>query len=287
MNADNCKRLHLGVLAGCGVLLLAQATSAGADEVCRFSGTTDYAGSIEVTTEAAEKDGLLGLDVVVRFRATATVLAHIHYLAEEVTTWRDGALESAAVNNRYLFDGGIVRQQWDVFQRRPDGLDGHRVQGKRLAEFRRKHPGFVQHWDPETFGSPWLRDYGRAAPDIRPDLGLDRAQLLPGLRTPLALGFYWVRFLPRGGSDLPVFLPGFKGERLVNLPFRVSHWSGGKLVRVTLRYHALSTAPASTASAWTSTDGHLLQLAFELHGPRGSARGLIKAEGCAEKSAAR
>jgi hypothetical protein len=47
-----------------------------------------------------------------------------------------------------------------------------------------------------------------------------------------------------------------------------------------LRYSALSERPASTATAWTSSDGHLLQLAFELHGSRGSARGLIYQEGC-------
>jgi hypothetical protein len=110
LSADNCKRLpHLGVVAGCAVLLLAQATWARADEVCQFSGTSDYAGRVEVTTHAADKDGRLGLAVAVRFKAMPMVLAHIHYLAEELSAWHYGALESVAVNNRYLFDGGIVR----------------------------------------------------------------------------------------------------------------------------------------------------------------------------------
>jgi hypothetical protein len=41
-----------------------------------------------------------------------------------------------------------------------------------------------------------------------------------------------------------------------------------------------SWTPASTATAWTSSDRHLLQLAFEVHEPRGSAYGLIHQEGC-------
>lgn len=257
-------------------LLTARAEAA---EVCRFVGTTDYAGHVEVTTDASERDGLLRLDVTVRFRAASMLLAHIHYLAEEVSTWHAGTLESVAVNNRYLFDGGIVRQQWDVFQSGPNGLDGRRVQGKRLAEFRRQHPGFVQHWELETFGSPWLPDYELAASDHRPDLGLSRSQLQSELRTPLALAFYWLRW-PHDGQNVPVFLPGFKDERLAELPVAVSDWAGGTLARVTLRYHALSREPASTATAWASKDGHLLQLAFELHGSRGSAQGLIRAEGC-------
>ena len=47
-----------------------------------------------------------------------------------------------------------------------------------------------------------------------------------------------------------------------------------------LRYSALSEKPSSHATAWTSPDRHLLRLAFELHGSRGSTRGLIHQEGC-------
>jgi hypothetical protein len=42
-----------------------------------------------------------------------------------------------------------------------------------------------------------------------------------------------------------------------------------------LRYSAFSERPVSIATARTSPDGHLLQLAFEVHGLRGSGRGLI------------
>jgi hypothetical protein len=41
-----------------------------------------------------------------------------------------------------------------------------------------------------------------------------------------------------------------------------------------LRYSAFSERPVSIATARTSPDGHLLQLAFEVHGLRGSGRGL-------------
>jgi hypothetical protein len=49
---------------------------------------------------------------------------------------------------------------------------------------------------------------------------------------------------------------------------------------VPLRYPALSATPESSATAWTAPDGHLLRLAFELHGARGSASGVIREEGC-------
>jgi hypothetical protein len=47
-----------------------------------------------------------------------------------------------------------------------------------------------------------------------------------------------------------------------------------------LRYSAFSERPVSIATARTSPDGHLLQLAFEVHGLRGSGRGLILQDGC-------
>lgn len=207
---------------------------------------------------------------------------HVQYLIEEVSTWRAGELESVAVNNRYSVGGHIVRQQWDEFERSTDGLQVRRVQAKTLADFRRKYPLFVQHWDVATFGLPRLADYPLASPERRPDLDLTGSPLPSGLRSPLALAFYWVRHLPSNGKDVPVFLPGFKAERLVELPVAGAPFSGGTRWRAPLRYSALSETPASTATAWTSRDGHLLQLAVELHAPRGSARGLIHQETCEE-----
>jgi hypothetical protein len=157
-------------------------------------------------------------------------------------------------------------------------MRANRVQAKTLADFRLKHPGFVRHWDPATFGQPWLNDYPAASPERRADLDLKGVS--PKLRSPLALAFYWIRWLPPGGQDVPVFLPGFKADKLVDLPITAAPWAGGTLWRTPLRYPALSETPTSTATAWTSPDGHLLQLAFDLHEPRGSARGLIRQTGC-------
>ena len=132
------------------------------------------------------------------------------YLLEELSIWRGEQLENVAVNSRYLLGHRIVRQQWDEFRRAADGMRGERVQAKTLADFRRRHPGFVQHWDPASFGQPWLRDFPSAPPERRMDLDLHASPLPPALRSPLAMAFYWVRWLPRVGQDVPVFLPGFK-----------------------------------------------------------------------------
>jgi hypothetical protein len=254
--------------------------NASAAEICRFTGTTDYAGQVAVTTDVAATHGLTRVDVAMRFESTILIWLHVHYLVEEVSTWRAGELETVAVNTRYLIGAHVIRQQWDMFQRDRDTMRAYRVQAKTLADFRRKHPGFVRHWDPATFGQPWLDDYQAASPERRADLDLKGSPLPSKLRSPLAMAFYWVRWLPSGGQDVPVFLPGFKTKRLVDLPVTAAAWAGGTLWRAPLRYPALSKRPASTGTAWTSSDGHLLQLAFELHEPRGSARGLIKQTGC-------
>lgn len=251
-----------------------------AGEVCRFAGTTDYDGHVAVTTDVSATEGLTRVDVAVTFEATGMGWFGVHYLMEEISTWRAGEIQSVAVNSRYLLGEHIVRQQWDDFQRGPGGLQGRRVQAKTLDDFRLKHAGFAEHWDPVTFGRPWLRDYPSAGPERRPDLDLMGAPLPSGLRPPLAMAFYWVRFLPPGSQDVPVFLPGFKANRLAELPVMAAPWADGVLWQTQLRHPSLSESPASTATAWVSPDRHLLQLAFELHLWLGSGRGLIRQQGC-------
>lgn len=267
-------------LPACALALLLAMAHASAAEVCRFAGTTDQNGQVAVTTDVTATNGTTRVDVAVRFESTTMIWFHVHYLVEEISTWRAGELAAVAVNTRYLVGSRIIRQQWDVFRRDNDAMLAQRVQAKTLADFRRRHPGFVRHWDPATFGQPWLDDYRAASPDRRADLDLSGAPASPKLRSPLALAFYWVRWLPPGGQDVAVFLPGFKGKRLVDLPITAAAWAGGTLWKVPVRYPALSERPVSTASAWTSRDRRLLQLAFDLHEPRGSARGLIRQEGC-------
>jgi hypothetical protein len=163
-----------------------------AAEVCRFVGTTDYAGHVTVTTDVAATGDATRIDVALTFESTTMFWFGVHYLVEEVSTWRAGQLESVAVNSRYLVGEHIVRQQWDEFQRSADSLQAYRVQAKTLADFRRRHPGFVQHWDPATFSQPWLDDYQSASPERRADLDFKGSSLPPGLRSPLAMAFYWI-----------------------------------------------------------------------------------------------
>jgi hypothetical protein len=267
-----------GLLLTSVLAVLLGTADASVAEVCRFTGTTDHAGQVAVTTDTTATNGTTRVDVTMRFESTTLIWFHLHYLVQEVSIWRAGKLEAVAVNTRYLIGTRIIRQQWDMFQRDRDAMRAYRVQAKTLADFRRKHPGFVRHWDPATFGQPWLDDYPAASPERRADLDLMGAS--PKLRSPLALAFYWVRWLPPGGQDVPVFLPGFKADKLADLPITAAPWAGGTLWRAPLRYPALSETPASTGMAWTSPDRHLLQLAFDVHEPRGSARGLIRQNGC-------
>lgn len=262
-------------------LLAVPLSTAGvsAREFCRFTGVTSYDGHVAVTTDVAEADGGIRVDVTARFDASGPLWLNVDYLAEEVSTWRAGALQSVAVNTRYLLGGHIVRQQWDVFERAPTGLAARRVQAKTLVDFRRRHGGFARHWDPATFGLPWTDDYHAAAPERRPDLDLAAAPLPAGLRSPLALAFYWIRWLPAGGENVPVFLPGFKSDRLVEVPVAAAS-AGGMTWRAVLRHPALDQSPASTAGAWLSPDHHLVQLAFDLHASAGSGRGVIRQAGC-------
>ncbi|HEY7579742.1 MAG TPA: hypothetical protein VH855_19305 [Acetobacteraceae bacterium] len=254
--------------------------TASAAEVCRFAGSTDYAGHVAVTTAVTKAaDGTI-VDVAAAFDSTSMFLFGVHYLLEEVSIWRGGRLEDVAVNSRYLLGHRIVRQQWDEFRRVADGMQAERVQAKTLADFRRRHPGFVQHWDPATFGQPWLRDYPLAPPERRVDLDLHASPLPPALRSPLAMAFYWVRWLPNIGQDVPVFLPGFKADRLVEVPLAPAPAAEGTVWRAVLHYPSLSERHPSTTTALVSSDGHLLRITFELHTTYGSGRGDIEQQGC-------
>ena len=277
---DKPSVLALGLLLTGLVATQFGATDAAANEVCRFAGTTDYDGHVAVTTDVAATGGRTRVDVALTFEATAMLWRHLHYLIEEVSTWRAGEMESVAVNTRYLVGDHIVRQQWDDFQRDTGGLQARRVQAKTLADLRRRHPNFVRHWYPATFGRRWLDDYEFASPERRPDLDLKALPLPSGLRSPLAMAFYWVRWLPHDGQHVPIFLPGFKADRVVEVPIAAARLTGSMRWEAPLRYPVLSEKPVSVARAWTSADSHLLQLEFELHEPRGSAQGQLHQEGC-------
>jgi hypothetical protein len=75
-------------------------TAAPAAEVCRFSGTTDYSGHVAVTTRVAASGGVTQVDVAATFYSSAMFWFGMHYLVEEVSSWRDGQLQGVAVNTR-------------------------------------------------------------------------------------------------------------------------------------------------------------------------------------------
>ena len=220
------------------------------------------------------------MDVTLALTA-ATWLFDVRYLREEISTWRDGELQFLATNARDSVDGRIRRQQWDVFRRGAGGLQAQRVQGKTLASLRRRYPGFVGHWDVATFGRPWLQDYTAADPERRPDLDLP-GPMPPGLRPPLALAFYWSRWLPPGGATVPVFLPGFKRQARVDLRIEPAvPGGGGRLWRAPVRHPELDATAASVAEVGVAPDGQLRQLGFDVRARLGSAVGVIRAQGCA------
>jgi hypothetical protein len=176
-----CERQPSGVsrpsirrCAACLIAVLLGTITARAGEVCRFAGTTDYSGRIEVSTDvhARAVDGTTTVDVIVQFTATPWPLVHIRHLMQEVSVWKSDQLQSVATNSRYLVGGHIVRQIWDLFDRGPDGLEAYRLQGKTLDDFRRKYPAFVRHWGAANFGQPWIQDYRVAGAERRTDLDL-------------------------------------------------------------------------------------------------------------------
>jgi hypothetical protein len=253
---------------------------ASAAEVCRFTGRTDYSGRVAVTTVVTDVRDSTVVDVASTFDSSSMFLFGVHYLLEEVSIWRGNQLQDVAVNSRYLLGHHIVRQQWDQFRRAADGMQAERVQAKTLADFRSQHPGFVQHWDPATFGQPWLRDYPSAPPERRADLDLHVSPVPPTLRSPMAMAFYWVRRLPQAAQDVPVFLPGFKSDRLVEVQVAPAPAATGMLWHTVLHYSALSEHEPSIAEALVSPDHHLLRIEFQLHTMYGSGRGEIDQQGC-------
>jgi hypothetical protein len=273
-------RLWLGILTLIGAQILA--TLCRAEEVCRFLGTTDFRGKLEVVArDGTSADGVTTIDVTGRFTGTPMLFVHVTYLMQEISTWKSGQLQSVAVNTRHIVDGRIVHQLWDVFERSAHGFEAYRLQGS-PEEFRRKRPGFVPYWDPSAFGRPWLQDYWAAHPDRRRDL--DLPELPPGsvIRPPLALAFYWSRKLPEAGQQAIVILPGFKRDKSVPLIItpRNAPAPGTRAWQTAVRYPALDMTHPSIATAVVSEDGHLLQLSGRVIMRTRIADGIVRQQGC-------
>jgi hypothetical protein len=260
------------------------AINARAGEVCHFAGTTDYAGRLAVTTNVNTRatDDTTTIDVVGIFHGTPWPFVHVDYLMQEISTWKSDQLQSVAVNSRYILDSHIIRQEWDLFDRGTAGLEAYRLQGKTLGDIQRSYPAFVGHWDPANFGQPWIEDYRLAGAEWRRDLDLPADSVRPDLRSPLALAFYWSRRIPGDRQTASVFLPGFKRDKRVDLTIAAVDppRDGRRLWQTSVRYPTLSVTLASTAKAWVSMDGHLLQLAGSVEGANYTAYGVVRQESC-------
>ena len=69
-----------------GVIAAQLCTVDASAEVCRFAGTTNYAGRVAVTTDVEAADGVTRVDVSMAFDATWMLWFRIHYLVEEIST---------------------------------------------------------------------------------------------------------------------------------------------------------------------------------------------------------
>ncbi len=261
------------------LLFLLAPSATGAAEVCRFDGTTSHDGRVAVTTLVSGDGDDITVDVTAAINMSAW-FADWKYLGEELSTWRGGELQSVATNTRTIVDDRIKKQQWDLFVHGPRGFEAYRVQAKNLADFQRLHPGFVRHWPLSSFGQSWIQDYRAAPPERRPDLDLPASSVVAGLRSPLALAFYWSRFLPPTPGAAPVFLPGFKRDARTELDFGPAQQGDGWVRRqAPLRHPGLGSG-ASSVAAWVSPDRYLLQLTLDVHAPAGSGEAVIRARGC-------
>lgn len=252
------------------VSLLALTAPARA-EVCTYEGDASYGGHVLVRTEASTAGGVLSLRVTGRLTASPWRLWNVEYFGDEITTWRDGVLRGIAANSRYLVNGGVKRQQWDVWKPEAGGLEASRAQAKREREFHTRYPSFAVHWPIAAFGRDWLPGFAAAPPERRPDLDLPHPN--PALRTPLALAFYWIRFLPPGTSSVPVFLPGFKRDALVTEPLRYE----GAAWHMPLHHPALGDQSSATAVI----EGTMLRwLSIEAHETLGNGVAAVTLMGC-------
>jgi hypothetical protein len=251
-----------------------------AEEVCRYSGPTDYSGVATVETRASKTSRGMMIDATARVNARSLGIIDWRYLYQEIGIWRDGELQEIGVNQRYSVLGSIRRQQWDVFHRTPEGMQAYRVQAKTLVDFQKNHPNFARHWDPASFGQPWLPDYPTAQPERRADLDLPAASMPHGLGAPLLMAFFWARWAGERETTVPLFLPGFKRDARINVT--VVPGTDGKLTHLhaSVRHPRLSETNISTGDAWVSADHHLMRVTFDAHAQHGSAHGALNLVGC-------
>jgi hypothetical protein len=110
----------------------------------------------------------------------------------------------------------------------------------------------------------------------------------PGVGPPLALAFYWSRWIGPDGQKVAVFLPGFKRDSRADISV-VSlgiDGDGTRHFRSTVRHPQLSRDEASVGDAWIAADHRLTRVTFDAHGASGNAQGDVRLERCQGDAAA-
>ena len=205
---------------------------ASAGEICRFAGTTDYAGHVAVTTGVDATDDVTEGGCRCHVRGDDDALgSHPLSWSKRSGTWRAGELESVAVEQP-LFDWRPHRQAaMGRFSTRRGRLAGPPSAGEKPCGF--PPPA---SWLRSTLGSH----------DVRPTLARqlsDRVTRASCRSRPQGFAASAGTYAPRSpwpstGSDgyravvrTRRVLPGFKGERLVDLPIVASSSSDGTVAR--------------------------------------------------------
>jgi hypothetical protein len=264
------------------VLAVVLAPAVRAEEVCRYSGTTDYSGHVVIETRAATTPDGVKVDVTANVAARQLGLIDWRYLYQEIGVWRGGELREIGVNNRYSVLGVMRRQQWDLFHRGQAGFQGWRLEANSRGDLEKKFPRFAAHWDPTSFGQPWLADYAASGPERRADLDLPADRMTRDLGTPLQMGFYWIRWAGAHDRTVPMFLPGLKHDTRVDVNVAPVGDAPPGLVhlRSTVRFAHLSDTRASIGDAWISNDHHLRTVTFDARTDHASAHGELRLDAC-------
>ena len=228
---------------------------------CHYTGQSSYHGQVTAAVTDTETAAGLVIDVHLRLDATPWHVWPVQFLIQERSTYRNGTLTAVQVNGRWSSNGTIRRQYWDVLTPGPTGLEAYRIQVKRQADLQRRNPPFTPYWNPASFPQPWLATFTTANPDRRPDLDLPAAQILPNLKTPLALAFYWSRH-PLAPT-IPIFLPGWKHDARLTGTLTQS----GPTTRLTLPHPALNAG----SYIETTQNPHTLHLQAETTAGDGEA----------------
>lgn len=249
-----------------------------ADEVCQYKGNADYSGKMWAQTHVTTVGPKTVVQVLFKIHATALLFIGVDYWMEELTSWENGELQSAATNTRYLVNDEIRRQSWKVLPRNGNNFEGYKLESKHESKFKERYPIFAPIWDLQAFGKDWLGQFQQSSPDRRADYDV---AFEPGLTTPLAFAFYGIRFLKQA-SRIPVFVAGEERQKRVDLQIASAQITsdGSKVWRVPFHAGPLNTAENSPATAEVARDGSLRKMDLSIVHSLGSASGTFISQGC-------